>query len=520
MSYQQQHQGAPDGSRRQQQAPPFPLLGTNGAAAAGRAPAAGVYGMPQQYGQQQQQQADGYGGPPPSPVVAGSWGERTGYVEEGYMRQDPNIVAGAGTPIASTTSGNGEGTFMVSTGGANAMGAPLQSFYPPSLYGVPTSVYPYQQPGAFPGPYGGGAGGGAGGTAGGAGSTAGGNFYAGQGGYARSTNPGQPIQTTTNLQGPDGCNLFVFHIPNTMTNEALFRLFSKFGNVISARIMVEKATGRSRGFGFVSYDNRDSAEKAISQMNGYQIEHKRLKVQHKKDKERERYVTAPSPRMMGPGVAAGRMQQTTHFRQPLLPGHNAGLRHHQGGDDKLPPPSPAADTGGAGVAPGFTVSGGGGGGGGGGGEEDHHQGDASATEVGIDSGPRGASTGGGDKYGARSNDHPHLAYIYRGRGTADETGGYPSAGGGVDGKAAGDEKPQDQDSGYHGRDDTAYMAAPASSVGGSGASPDPKGVSRARSSSPSAAANAALPHQSLEHAMQTKLTMGGNGSPPSAAQPS
>ena len=49
--------------------------------------------------------------------------------------------------------------------------------------------------------------------------------------------------------GPDGCNLFVFHIPNTMTNEALFRLFSKFGNVISARIMVEKATGRSRGFG-------------------------------------------------------------------------------------------------------------------------------------------------------------------------------------------------------------------------------------------------------------------------------
>ena len=45
MSY--QHQGAPDGGRRQ--APPYPLLGTNGAAA-GRAPAAGVYGMPQ-YGQ-------------------------------------------------------------------------------------------------------------------------------------------------------------------------------------------------------------------------------------------------------------------------------------------------------------------------------------------------------------------------------------------------------------------------------------------------------------------------------------
>lgn len=60
------------------------------------------------------------------------------------------------------------------------MGAPLQSFYPPSLYGVPASVYPYQQPGTFPGPYGGGGTGGAAaaGTAAGAGgSAAGGNFY-------------------------------------------------------------------------------------------------------------------------------------------------------------------------------------------------------------------------------------------------------------------------------------------------------------------------------------------------------
>ena len=117
----------------------------------------------------------------------------------------------------------------------------------------------------------------------------------------------------------------------------------------------------------------------------------------------------------------------------------------QGGDDKLPPPSPAADTTGSGVAPGFAVTG----------EEDHRQGDASTTEVGIDAGQgssRPGTGGGGDKFGVRTNDHPHLAYIYRGRGSAtDESGGgggggggYPSAGG-VDGKVAvGDEKPQDQ----------------------------------------------------------------------------
>ena len=51
--------------------------------------------------------------------------------------------------------------------------------------------------------------------------------------------------------GPFGCNLFVFHIPNDLTNLHLYQLFRPFGNVISVRIMIEHGTGRSRGFGFV-----------------------------------------------------------------------------------------------------------------------------------------------------------------------------------------------------------------------------------------------------------------------------
>ena len=61
--------------------------------------------------------------------------------------------------------------------------------------------------------------------------------------------PGPPIQKTKNSQGPPGCNLFIFHIPNDMTNRDLFTYFQPFGNVISARIMVDRETGRSRGFG-------------------------------------------------------------------------------------------------------------------------------------------------------------------------------------------------------------------------------------------------------------------------------
>ena len=69
-----------------------------------------------------------------------------------------------------------------------------------------------------------------------------------------------------------------------MTNMDLYSLFIPFGNVISVRIMIEKETGRSRGFGFVSFDNRPAAEFAIKSMNGFQIGHKRLKVQHKNEK--------------------------------------------------------------------------------------------------------------------------------------------------------------------------------------------------------------------------------------------
>jgi CUG-BP- and ETR3-like factor len=86
---------------------------------------------------------------------------------------------------------------------------------------------------------------------------------------------------------PQGSNLFVFHIPNNMTNMDMFQLFSPCGNLISVRIMVEKDTGRSRGFGFVSYDNPESAALAIKELNGFAIGNKRLKVQHKQIRPRD-----------------------------------------------------------------------------------------------------------------------------------------------------------------------------------------------------------------------------------------
>jgi len=59
--------------------------------------------------------------------------------------------------------------------------------------------------------------------------------------------------------GPPGANLFIFHLPNDWTEVELTNNFKDFGNVISARIECDKETGRSRGYGFVSYDNPMSA---------------------------------------------------------------------------------------------------------------------------------------------------------------------------------------------------------------------------------------------------------------------
>mmetsp|Transcript_13786 Transcript_13786/g.31797 ORF Transcript_13786/g.31797 Transcript_13786/m.31797 type:complete len:332 (+) Transcript_13786:165-1160(+) len=83
-------------------------------------------------------------------------------------------------------------------------------------------------------------------------------------------------------EGPAGANLFVYHLPHDLTDADLATAFNPFGNVISAKVYVDRYSGESKGFGFVSYDSVISAESAIEQMNGFQIGNKRLKVQHKR----------------------------------------------------------------------------------------------------------------------------------------------------------------------------------------------------------------------------------------------
>jgi RNA recognition motif-containing protein len=109
-------------------------------------------------------------------------------------------------------------------------------------------------------------------------------------------------------EGPAGANLFIYHLPHDLTDADLATAFNPFGNVISAKVFVDRFSGESKGFGFVSYDSVISAELAIEQMNGFQIGSKRLKVQHKRVNHR--------PPMATPYYPAGPMQRMPIYDVP------------------------------------------------------------------------------------------------------------------------------------------------------------------------------------------------------------
>jgi RNA recognition motif-containing protein len=79
-------------------------------------------------------------------------------------------------------------------------------------------------------------------------------------------------------------NIYVGNLPFSTTNDDLERLFAEHGAVSSARVITDRDSGASRGFGFVEMDDDGAARTAISALDGYEIDGRPLRVNEARER--------------------------------------------------------------------------------------------------------------------------------------------------------------------------------------------------------------------------------------------
>lgn len=78
--------------------------------------------------------------------------------------------------------------------------------------------------------------------------------------------------------------LFVGGLSWGTTDDGLHSAFAQFGDIVEAKVITDRETGRSRGFGFVTFANDDGATKAITEMDGTELDGRTIKVNEAEDK--------------------------------------------------------------------------------------------------------------------------------------------------------------------------------------------------------------------------------------------
>jgi len=79
--------------------------------------------------------------------------------------------------------------------------------------------------------------------------------------------------------------LFVGSLPWAVNDEALKEAFTAYGNVVSAKVVTDRQTGRSRGFGFVEMESDSEASAAIEALNGSDLNGRNIVVNEAKPKD-------------------------------------------------------------------------------------------------------------------------------------------------------------------------------------------------------------------------------------------
>ncbi|MDX8339726.1 RNA-binding protein [Draconibacterium sp. IB214405] len=80
-------------------------------------------------------------------------------------------------------------------------------------------------------------------------------------------------------------NIYIGNLPFNMGEEDLREIFEEYGEVASAKIIMDKFTGRSKGFGFVEMEDDAEANKAIEELNNAEVAGRNIKVNESKPRE-------------------------------------------------------------------------------------------------------------------------------------------------------------------------------------------------------------------------------------------
>jgi RNA recognition motif-containing protein len=80
-------------------------------------------------------------------------------------------------------------------------------------------------------------------------------------------------------------NIYVGNLDFKVNEKDLEKLFEKYGTVSSSKVIVDKYNGKSKGFGFVEMENRNEANKAISELNGASFKNREMVVNEARPKK-------------------------------------------------------------------------------------------------------------------------------------------------------------------------------------------------------------------------------------------
>ncbi|KMZ72935.1 splicing factor-related [Zostera marina] len=138
---------------------------------------------------------------------------------------------------------------------------------------------------------------------------------------------------TNGLKEYDEKNLYIGYLPSSLDDDGLIRLFSAFGEIVMAKVIKDRITGLSRGYGFVKYSDVAQANQAISSMHGYRLEDKVLAV---------RVAGRPPQTSVPPGPPASSAPTAPHSTSGASFANYPSQQYTIGGPLANPPPPPPA----------------------------------------------------------------------------------------------------------------------------------------------------------------------------------